>query len=247
MNVTTGDGFLLTPCSGRRGRTGRPRAAARRRRAYPTRHVTHHQPVRSRQHFGRRRAPDRAIAAGSVRAAVHRREPGRRRRPGRRDRGRARRAGWLHAAGDRQFAAFRRGALQEPADRSDEGLHPHRPDRQLSFVHRVRADLPINSIQELVDYAKKNPGKLTYGHGNNMGQMIGETLKRRTGVDIAPRRLSQQPRGDDRSDRRPYRHHAAGPQHRHAACSKRQGAPARRLHQARAARRCRRCRRSTRR
>jgi putative tricarboxylic transport membrane protein len=32
----------------------------------------------------------------------------------------------------------------------------------------VRSDLPAKSIQELVAYAKSNPGKLTYGHGNNL-------------------------------------------------------------------------------
>jgi tripartite-type tricarboxylate transporter receptor subunit TctC len=48
----------------------------------------------------------------------------------------------------------------------------------------VHPSLPINSMAELVAYAKANPGKLSYGHGNNMGQIVGETLKRRTGIDI---------------------------------------------------------------
>jgi tripartite-type tricarboxylate transporter receptor subunit TctC len=48
----------------------------------------------------------------------------------------------------------------------------------------VRSDLPVKSIQELVAYAKSNPGKLTYGHGNNLGQMAGESLKRHTGIEI---------------------------------------------------------------
>ncbi len=33
-------------------------------------------------------------------------------------------------------------------------------------------------------YAKANPGKLSYGFGNNVGQLVGETLKKRTGIDI---------------------------------------------------------------
>jgi tripartite-type tricarboxylate transporter receptor subunit TctC len=53
-----------------------------------------------------------------------------------------------------------------------------------SFI-AVRAGLPINSIQELMTYAKNNPGKLSYGYGNNMGQMVVEIFKRRTGTDIA--------------------------------------------------------------
>jgi tripartite-type tricarboxylate transporter receptor subunit TctC len=48
----------------------------------------------------------------------------------------------------------------------------------------VHPSLPVRSMTELVAYAKANPGKLSYGHGNNMGQIVGETLKRRTGIEI---------------------------------------------------------------
>jgi tripartite-type tricarboxylate transporter receptor subunit TctC len=48
----------------------------------------------------------------------------------------------------------------------------------------VNGRLPINSIQELVAYAKANPGKLEYGHGNSTGQIVGEAIKYRTGIDI---------------------------------------------------------------
>jgi tripartite-type tricarboxylate transporter receptor subunit TctC len=48
----------------------------------------------------------------------------------------------------------------------------------------VNPSLPVRSMNELVAYAKANPGKLSYGHGNNMGQIVGETLKRRTGIEI---------------------------------------------------------------
>lgn len=50
----------------------------------------------------------------------------------------------------------------------------------------VRADLGINTLAELVAYAKKNPGKLAYG-GGGLGtttQMRIETLKIRAGIDI---------------------------------------------------------------
>jgi tripartite-type tricarboxylate transporter receptor subunit TctC len=52
-----------------------------------------------------------------------------------------------------------------------------------SFV-AVNPDLPIRTIGDLVDYARKNPGKLAYGHGNSTGQITGEALKHRTGIDM---------------------------------------------------------------
>jgi len=71
-----------------------------------------------------------------------------------------------------------------PIDPLKDFTHIARIGSYPSFI-AVRSSLPVNSIQELVAYAKNAPGKLTYGHGNNLGQLIGETLKRRTGVDIA--------------------------------------------------------------
>lgn len=52
-----------------------------------------------------------------------------------------------------------------------------------SFV-AVNPALPIHSMQELVAYAKSNPGKLSYGVGNSTGQIVGEGIKNRTGIDI---------------------------------------------------------------
>jgi len=48
----------------------------------------------------------------------------------------------------------------------------------------INPGLPIKSMPELVAYAKANPGKLEYGTGNSTGQIAGETLKRRKGIDI---------------------------------------------------------------
>jgi tripartite-type tricarboxylate transporter receptor subunit TctC len=39
-------------------------------------------------------------------------------------------------------------------------------------------------MAELVAYAKQNPGKLSYGHGNSTGQIVGEALKHRAGIDM---------------------------------------------------------------
>jgi tripartite-type tricarboxylate transporter receptor subunit TctC len=48
----------------------------------------------------------------------------------------------------------------------------------------VTPDKPYQSIKALVDYAKANPAKLSYGVGNSTTQIVMEALKKRTGVDI---------------------------------------------------------------
>jgi tripartite-type tricarboxylate transporter receptor subunit TctC len=49
----------------------------------------------------------------------------------------------------------------------------------------VRPDFPAKSVQELVAYAKANPGKVTFGFGlSTPPQILGETLKNVTGADI---------------------------------------------------------------
>ena len=48
----------------------------------------------------------------------------------------------------------------------------------------VHPGQPIHSMQEFVSYAKANPGKLSYAHGNSTGHITGEALKRRTGIDV---------------------------------------------------------------
>lgn len=48
----------------------------------------------------------------------------------------------------------------------------------------VTPDKPYQSIKALVDYAKANPGALSYGVGNSTTQIVMEALKKRTGVNI---------------------------------------------------------------
>jgi tripartite-type tricarboxylate transporter receptor subunit TctC len=53
-----------------------------------------------------------------------------------------------------------------------------------SSFFAVTPDKPYQSMQALVAYAKANPGKLSYGVGNSTTHIVGEALKKRTGVDI---------------------------------------------------------------
>jgi len=50
----------------------------------------------------------------------------------------------------------------------------------------VSNDLPVHTVQELIDYAKKNPGKLTNGSSGNgtTGHLGGELFKTMTGISM---------------------------------------------------------------
>jgi tripartite-type tricarboxylate transporter receptor subunit TctC len=48
----------------------------------------------------------------------------------------------------------------------------------------VDPKLPIHSVQELIDYAKANPGKLSFATGNTAGIVAVETIKHTAGVSM---------------------------------------------------------------
>jgi tripartite-type tricarboxylate transporter receptor subunit TctC len=48
----------------------------------------------------------------------------------------------------------------------------------------VSPALGVNSIQDLVAYAKENPGKLAYGHGNSSGYIAGEAIGHQAGISM---------------------------------------------------------------
>jgi tripartite-type tricarboxylate transporter receptor subunit TctC len=54
------------------------------------------------------------------------------------------------------------------------------------FVLEVTPSLPVNSIPELIAYAKANPGKVNYGSGGigSGNQLTAEMLKMMTGIDL---------------------------------------------------------------
>jgi tripartite-type tricarboxylate transporter receptor subunit TctC len=64
----------------------------------------------------------------------------------------------------------------------------------------VNAELPVNSVQELIAYAKANPGKLSYGSSGigSVFHLTGELFNRIAGVDIihVPYRGVSQPMQD---------------------------------------------------
>jgi tripartite-type tricarboxylate transporter receptor subunit TctC len=48
----------------------------------------------------------------------------------------------------------------------------------------VNPNLPFHSVKDLVDYAKANPGKLSYASGNTAGIVGGKTLAHWAGIDM---------------------------------------------------------------
>ena len=48
----------------------------------------------------------------------------------------------------------------------------------------VDPKLPIHSVQQMIDYAKANPGKLTYASGNTAGIVALETIKHDAGISM---------------------------------------------------------------
>jgi tripartite-type tricarboxylate transporter receptor subunit TctC len=48
----------------------------------------------------------------------------------------------------------------------------------------VNPSLPVHSVKELIEYAKANPGKLSYASGNTAGLVGGKTLAHWAGLDM---------------------------------------------------------------
>jgi tripartite-type tricarboxylate transporter receptor subunit TctC len=57
---------------------------------------------------------------------------------------------------------------------------------QYLAILMVRNDLPVKGFPDLVAYARKHPGKLTYGSAGiaSFGNMAGETIKLREKIDL---------------------------------------------------------------
>jgi len=57
---------------------------------------------------------------------------------------------------------------------------------EVLLVLAVNAKVPVTTVPELIDYAKKNPGKLTFGSAGigSAHHIAGELLKQKAGIDI---------------------------------------------------------------
>src|SRR5258708_2643888 len=55
---------------------------------------------------------------------------------------------------------------------------------QFPLIVTVGASLPVHSVKELIDYAKKNPGKANYGSSAAAFQIATQLFKQRTGTEF---------------------------------------------------------------
>jgi tripartite-type tricarboxylate transporter receptor subunit TctC len=55
---------------------------------------------------------------------------------------------------------------------------------ELPFALAVSPKLPVSSTRELLDYARANPGKISYATPNSTSLVASETIKRQAKVDI---------------------------------------------------------------
>ena len=65
-------------------------------------------------------------------------------------------------------------------------LEPISMITESALVLAVHPSLPVRTIEEFVAYARKNPGKLSYGTAGlgTAHHIVGETLKRELGIDM---------------------------------------------------------------
>jgi tripartite-type tricarboxylate transporter receptor subunit TctC len=48
----------------------------------------------------------------------------------------------------------------------------------------VSPKLGVNTLQELIAYAKAHPGKTSFGYGNSIGQVVGASFAKRANIDV---------------------------------------------------------------
>ena len=98
----------------------------------------------------------------------------------------------------------------------------------------VNPSLPVNSVRELIAYAKANPGKLAFGSGSNgsAGHLAGELFKVDTGADLLHVPVQGRRAGDAGAALRRHPADVRQPRQRLGAGQGRQVEGARRYHSA---------------
>ena len=48
----------------------------------------------------------------------------------------------------------------------------------------VNPKLPVNSLKDLIEYAKARPGKVSFGYGSSIGQVTGAAFAKAAGIDV---------------------------------------------------------------
>ena len=91
----------------------------------------------------------------------------------------------------------------------------------------VNPKLPIHSVKELVDYAKANPGKLSFASGNTAGIVGGYTLAHWADINILHVPYKSTPPALEDIIGRPRVHDVRRFHDRHTACDRRHAARAR--------------------
>ena len=162
-----------------------------------------------------RRAPDRSMAVGAARPAIHRREPAGRRQQYRHRGGRACAAGRLHApSGRRRRTRSTRRSTTSSISISSATSRRSRASAACRYVMVVNPSVPAKTVPEFIAYAKANPGKINMA---SAGNGTAATCRRRAVQDDdrrrhGPRALSRRGARADRSARRA----GAGHVRRHA-------------------------------
>ena len=121
--------------------------------------------------------------------------------------GRARGARRLHAADDHgQHPCHRRASDEEPSLRSDQGLHADHRGGRAGDLPGGHAALPVNSVPELIAYAKAHPDELSYGSSGvgSVFHLMGELFNRDRRRQDQARALSGRRAGDAGRHRRPH-------------------------------------------
>ena len=64
------------------------------------------------------------------------------------------------------------------------GFEPVTKLGDITLALALHPKVPAGSVNELIDYAKKNPGKVTFGSGSSSSRIAGELIKILAGVDM---------------------------------------------------------------